>query len=1181
MFLSLFLPLTIGSMMRINRVSFKLMSPAMIPKYQGVETVDVDVTVQDDSDTAGVLLSTATVTVSEPATTADILVTLNSEPLAPVTIHMTSQDNTECAATSSVTLSADNWQSGETMTITAVDDNNIDDSQLCTVTTTASSSDATYDGIVVVDPIVTVQDNDYADIIVGTPNVVVSEPNATTIMVLKLTSIPTAPVTVALESTDPTECDVTNSVVLSNNNWDTGVGATIFAANDDIDDGDRACPIKATITSADGHYNGLSVNNFPTTVLDDDTAGTIVSKTTLAISEPDGDATFTVALTSEPTSTVTINLVSEDTTECSVPMTTTLNATNWQAGVPVIVTAVNDDVDDEVQLCTVGTATSSSDTNYNGIAIDDVMVSVADDDTAGVVIAPTALTIGEPAITDTFTILLTSEPTQLVTVNLSSSDLGECTVPATVTLDANNWKQGIVVPVQAVDDRIDDADQLCNVATIVTSADSDYAGITADDIAVTVQDDTDTAGILVSSTVLTVTEPAASAQFTVTLASEPVESVTINMTPDDGSECMVPASISLDAGNWEQGLTVTVSAVDDDIDDSKQFCVVQTNAVSADGLYNNRTVADVQTVVLDEDTAGMLLSTTALTITEPNGTLAYTISLTSEPVAPVDVMLQSSDTTECAVTTTVTLDAGNWRGLAVPVNTVDDNVMDGPQPCTIQHTVTSNDPLYNGTVLEDLAATVLDEDIAGIVVTPQTLSIGEMGESALFTVALTSEPIAEISVDLISLDTTECTVPARVTITPQDWRTGHALMVTAVDDFKVDGDQFCAIETSTVSSQDSNYQDMAVNDVMATIVDDDRIEVRFDPATPVVSEPDTSTTVMVRLGSEPTADVDLTFTSNDIDECLVDNTATLTPANWRDGVAITLTAVDDAVDDGEQICTINTTTISGDSDYDGLAIAGLSATVEDNEAVTMMATVLASTDTAEIGETIIYTYQVLNTGDVPLTVSAIDNPLGTVTFDQGTVAPQALIQGRLTRVTQENDLPGPLVSTSSFTAESAMGSVITATQTTTVAVAAHPQLLLNVVRLGPPHVSPGTEVTYQVVITNTGHIPARITSIQGEATTPTQSVDAQEIIEVRGDVMGASLQAECTAPITLNPSAVHQCTMSWQAVKGESDAVEFTVWVESQGLADFTATDSASDIVIISGPTSSGSLRIYLPVVSR
>ncbi len=1024
--------------------------------YQGVAAADVNVTVQDDGDTAGVILSKTALVVGEPTTTDSFVITLNSQPVTPVTINLVSQDSSECSVTSSVTLNATNWQQGKSVTVQAVDDESIDDTQSCVIQTTATSSDAPYNGIAVVDPVVTVSDNDYADILVGSPNVIVSEPNNSTIMILKLTSIPEAPVTIALASRDLTECNVPASVTLDSTNWKNGVGASVFAVNDDVDDDDQTCNVQATVTSADSHYHGLAVSDFPVTVVDDDSAGTVISPAVLVISEPEESAIFTIALTSEPTATVTLHWVSDDGSECVGPADATLDAGNWRAGVAVTVTAVDDAIDDEAQLCTVVTSTDSGDPKYQAIVSADLPVTVNDDDVAGVVVAPQQVVTGEPNGRTAFSVTLTSEPIAAVTVNLSSGDIGECSVPASVTLDATNWAIGVSVPVQAVDDRIDDADQLCAVETAVTSPDGKYAAIAAADVVATVQDDGDSAGILLSSIALTVSEPAGTAGFTVTLNSEPVAPVTIDLVPDDPSECSAIA-VTLDATNWESGATVLVRAVDDHVDDGTQSCTLQSTAKSDDPLYEGMAIEAVAVTVKDEDVAGMIQSSVVVTAAEPSHSAFYTIALTSEPLAPVNVALTSADPTECSLPATVLLDATNWHaGVAVPVTAVDDHWVDGAQSCVVGSTITSADPLYQGGLLEPVVATIVDDDVAGFVIVSSTETINELDGRATFTVALTSEPTATVTISLVSLDRGECTAPTTVTIVP---------------------------------------------------------------------------------------------------------------ANWQTGASIVLAGVPDDVDDGAQSCIVTGIANSIDPHYDNLAMDALALTIADSNQALMAATLTANTTNAEIGDVVTYTYQVTNTGNVTLKVQAVDSALGAVTFGQRVLGPNDSANGLLTRVVQESDLPGPLLNSATITGRSPTGQILKANPTTSVVVAANPQLVVDVLRLGPPIVIPGTVVTFQVTITNVGQIDADVLAIQGDASTTAQAA--------------AVVDNGCTAPLTILAGQFHRCTLLWAAIVSENDAVHYGVTVDARGLLNFTNSTSGEGIVVVSSPTSSGPQRIYLPLVNR
>jgi len=1026
------------------------------PKYQGVAADDIAVTVQDDGDSAAVLLSKTVLVVNEPNTTDTFVIRLNSQPVSSVTIKLASQNRNECTVTDSVTLDATNWQQGKSVTVQAVDDERIDGTQSCLIQTTVTSNDAPYHGIAVVDPVADVKDNDYADLFVGSPELVVSEPNGSTIMILKLTSIPEAPVTVALASRDLTECNVPAAVTLNSSNWKVGVGVSLFAINDDVDDDDQRCDVQATLLSADPHYNGLAVDDFPVTVIDDDEAGTRFSPAALTIGEPAESATFAVALTSEPTAAVTVTFASADPGECIVSEDVTLDATNWRGGVVVPVTAVDDYIDDEAQRCQIQPSLVSNDPKYQAMTSAALPVTVEDDEIASVLVTPQKLTIGEPNGRTTFSITLTSEPTATVTVNLQSRDLSECRVPDSVTLDATNWAIGVAVPVQAVDDRIDDANQLCTVETSVTSVDGDYAGIDASDVDVTVQDDGDHAGILLSSTALTVSEPAGSAGFTITLNSEPVAPVTIDFVPDDPGECSATA-VLLDATNWALGAMVLTHAVDDHVDDGSQLCTLQGVVRSDDPLYEKMAIANIALTVEDEDAAGILQSQVAMTIAEPDTSAFYTISLTSEPVAAVNVALTTSDPTECRVPDSVTLDATNWRaGVTVPVTAVDDHQMDGGQPCVVESLITSADPLYQGLRLAPVVAMTADDDVAGFAITASTETIHEVAGEAIFTVTLTSEPTATVTLSLVSLDQGECGAPESVVIEP---------------------------------------------------------------------------------------------------------------AQWQTGALIALRGVRDDIDDGAQPCIVTGIANSVDVNYDKLSMDDLTLTIADSNLVEMAATFEASSATAEIGDVVTYTYQVTNTGMVTLTVQALDSLFGEVSFAQPLLAPKERAIGRLTRVVQEHDLPGPLAHLATLTGHSPTGRIISKTVTTTVQVAANPQLRVDVTRVGPPIVVPGTVVTYQVEIANVGHVDANVLAIHG---TPSELLQAASVDE-----------ADCTTPLTIVAGQSHSCILLWKATVNERDTIHYVVTVDAIGLLDFAKSASGGDIVVVSSPTSIRPERIYLPVVNR
>jgi hypothetical protein len=87
----------------------------------------------------------------------------------------------------------------------------------------------------------------------------------------------------------------------------------------------------------------------------------------------------------------------------------------------------------------------------------------------------------------------------------------------------------------------------------------------------------------------------------------------------------------------------------------------------------------------------------------------------------------------------------------------------------------------------------------------------------------------------------------------------------------------------------------------------------------------------------------------------------------------------------------------------------------------------ANVATAQVGQTITYTYRVTNTGNVTLTnVSASDDKLGQVPISQTILGPNQSTIGTLSYTVAEADLPGPLINTVAGTGTWS-GGVITAT----------------------------------------------------------------------------------------------------------------------------------------------------------
>ena len=575
-----------------------------------------------------------------------------------------------------------------------------------------------------------------------------------------------------------------------------------------------------------------------------------------------------MVLTTQPTADVTIALSTSDATEGTVePASLTFTPANWNVAQTVTVTGVDDAVDDgDVAYSIVTAAATSADAIYNGINAADVAVTNTDNDGSGITVTPTSgLTTTEAGGTATFTVVLTSQPTADVTIALSSSDTTEGTVaPASLTFTSANWNVAQTVTVTGVDDVLDDGDVAYTIVTAAAvSTDVIYNGFNANDVAVT-NTDNDASGITVTPTSgLTTTEARGTATFTVVLTSQPTADVTIALSSSDATEgAVAPASLTFTTANWNMAQTVTVTGVDDDLDDGDvAYTIVTAAATSADAIYNGINAADVAVTNTDNDAAGITVTpTSGLTTTEARGTATFTVVLTTPADGERDHRAQPERSHRRH---------GQFAEPDVYERELEhaaDRHRDRRRRCPgrrrrrlqiVTAAANSADLIYNGINAADVAVTNTDNDAAGIIVTPTSgLTTTEAGGTATFTIVLTSQPTADVTIALSSSDPTEGTVSPEsvgfagvVKFTGANWNTPVTITVTGVDDVLDDGDVAYTIVTAAATSTDATYNGVDAADVAVTNTDNDAAGITVSPISGPTTEAGGTATFTVVLNS--------------------------------------------------------------------------------------------------------------------------------------------------------------------------------------------------------------------------------------------------------------------------------------------------------------------------------------------
>jgi hypothetical protein len=643
----------------------------------------------------------------------------------------------------------------------------------------------------------------------------------------------------------------------------------------------------------------------------------ISPETGLHTTESGGTDTFTVALAVAPRSDVTVEVASLDPAEGTAsPSRITFTTANFALPVTVTVTGVDDTEDDGDQTFSVRLAATDRD---GGSANREVAVINEDNDGVGVTVAPTReLMTTESGGSATFTVVLDAQPTADVTIPVASNTTTEGTVDvASLTFTAVNWNAPQTVTVTGVDDAIADGSQSYTILLgSATSADPAYQDLDPTDVSVT-NVDNDSPGILVTPTTgLVTTEAGGTATFSVVLASQPTADVAIALSSSDpGEGTPGAASLTFTSANWDAPQVVTVTGIDDALDDGDQsYTIVLAPATSGDPGYVGLDGADVAVTNTDDEAPGFIVTpTSGLVTSEAGGTATFTVALISAPIANVTVAVTSSNPAEGtpSVATLTFTPADFATARTVTVTGVDDAVADGNQPYQIVLApATSTDPAYNGFDPPDVSVTNTDNDSPGITVTPLTgLLVSELGDTATFTVVLNSQPTANVSIGIATSDPSEGRVaPTNLVFTSANWDVPQTVTVTGVDDAIADGNQVFQIGTAPAVSADPRYSGLNAPNPTVTCFDDDiaAIVVRSQPIIQV-SESGTSATFSIILTSQPTANVRCSVSSSNPNEGTVSPLFTIfTPADFALDHAFTVTGVDDTVVDGNQLFVIVT-----------------------------------------------------------------------------------------------------------------------------------------------------------------------------------------------------------------------------------------------------------------------------------
>ena len=584
--------------------------------YEGLKADDVVVSITED-DEPGVTISESALSIDE-GDSATYTVVLDTKPTADVTVAIAGHADTDITLSGdtltddTLTFTSENWNTAQTVTVTAAEDDDAVDEEEATLTHTANGGD--YDAVTA-DVVVSITDNDTADVTISKTELTIGEGGSDTYTVV-LDSEPTAEVKVAIAGHADTDITLSgdtladDTLTFTSDNWDTAQTVTVTAAEDDDAVNEEEVTLAHTVAGT-AEYAGVTAGSVTVTIVEKDTSVLAVSDAEAA--EDGGNVVFTVSISAASGEEVTVGYATsdgtatagQDYTETSGTLTFPANSVASQTiSVPVTDDTVDEDEEETFTLTLSNVEGASLSGGTSTLA---VTGTITDNDNPAVTASfkQANYSVVEGSTVEV-TVTLSADPEREVTVLLTHDPQGNTGsgdysgVPGSVVFQIGDTEKSFTFTATA--DDIDDDGESVALGFRATPDDV-TAGTTA---TVTITDD-DTAGVTVSKTALTI-EEGGSGTYTVVLDTKPTADVTIAIAGHADTDITLSGATLTDdaltftSENWNTAQTVTVTAAQDD-DAASDNAVTLTHTVTGTAEYADVTAGSVTVTITDDESA--------------------------------------------------------------------------------------------------------------------------------------------------------------------------------------------------------------------------------------------------------------------------------------------------------------------------------------------------------------------------------------------------------------------------------------------------------------------------------------------------------------------------------------------------------------------------------------------------
>ena len=528
----------------------------------------------------------------------------------------------------------------------------------------------------------------------------------------------------------------------------SSVSVELDALQDTVYEGDESIVVRVYGIATTSTYTRLTLDTTVTIIDDDELPVATLQLSEDSIAENGGLSTVTATLSGESSTetTITVSAVAVSPAvaadfELSDDTTLTIAAGATSSTGTVTIGAVNNGVDAPDKKVTVRGSVASGGL---GIAApgNETLTIVDDEDTPTATLILTPDSIGEKRGSSTVTAAL-DHPSSAATTLTVSATAGADTVAGDFTLSTNQTltiaagatTSSGTVTIRAVNNSVDDA----NKEVTVSASAANTQGVTGPaDLKLTIEDDEGEPTARLVLTPDSISENGGESTVTVTLSHASSQTATLTVRAGPGRNTVAEdfilsdnTTLTLDAGDTTSTGTVTIRAVNNDIDNPNKRVSVGVGGQSTD-IFANFPI-DIQDLTIedDEEAPTVTLHLSPGVIDENGGVSTVTATLshpssvdTEVTVSEIEGVFTLSDNK------TLTIAAGDTDSTGTVTITAVDNDLHEPD-------------IYGNPVRNVTVTAVAENDYGVVGPASVRLGIRDNEEAPTVTLHLSSDSISE------------------------------------------------------------------------------------------------------------------------------------------------------------------------------------------------------------------------------------------------------------------------------------------------------------------------------------------------------------------------------------------------------------------------------------------------------